>query len=164
MLKSQLVAANFDIDIRVYRPTTKIPLTLWLNGALRMSNRASMSGKLEAKQLLNDYNGIGVYRSGFRIRPLGDAEYDWLKLNARRVQNPSMRILETSRQSDMFRFSPLKPGLDWIEKSARDGLRENQAFGRLQRSYSGYYKTELESASVSNYRRQSRVWVDLLAK
>ena len=44
------------------------------------------------KRLLNDFNGIGVYRNGFRIRPLGDPDFDWLKLNMRRVQNPSGRI------------------------------------------------------------------------
>jgi len=32
-------------------------------------------GKREARQLLNDYNGIGIYRYGFRIRPLGDPEF-----------------------------------------------------------------------------------------
>ncbi|HEX03920.1 MAG TPA: ATP-binding protein, partial [Bacteroidetes bacterium] len=47
--------------------------------------------KLRARQLLNVYNGIGVYRNGFRIRPLGDADFDWLKLNEQRVQNPSLR-------------------------------------------------------------------------
>ena len=47
---------------------------------------------LQARQLLNDVNGIGVYRNGFRIRPLGDADFDWLKLNEQRVQNPSMKI------------------------------------------------------------------------
>ncbi|HKQ40115.1 MAG TPA: ATP-binding protein, partial [Verrucomicrobiae bacterium] len=49
-------------------------------------------GKLQARQLLNDYNGVAVYRHGFRIRPLGDADFDWLKLNEQRIQNPSLRI------------------------------------------------------------------------
>ena len=41
-------------------------------------------GKAEAKRLLDAYNGIGVYRNGFRIRPLGDPDFDWLELNKRR--------------------------------------------------------------------------------
>ena len=36
-------------------------------------------GKLEARRLLNENNGIGVYRNGFRIRPLGDPDFDWLE-------------------------------------------------------------------------------------
>lgn len=87
-------------------------------------------GKLQARQILNISNGIGVYRNGFRIRPLGDPEFDWLKLNEQRVQNPSLRIgsnqvigyvsIESEEQSNL------------IENSARDGLRENNAYRRLQ--------------------------------
>ena len=36
-------------------------------------------GKLQARDILNNYSGIGVYRNGFRIRPLGDPDFDWLK-------------------------------------------------------------------------------------
>lgn len=49
-------------------------------------------GNLQARQLLNEYNGIVVYRNGFRLRPLGDPGFDWLRLDSRRVQNPSMRL------------------------------------------------------------------------
>ena len=80
--------------------------------------------------MLNEHNGIGVYRSGFRIRPLGDAGFDWLNLDKRRVQNPSMRVggdqvigyvqIQSEEESEL------------IEKSARDGLKENNAFASLK--------------------------------
>lgn len=87
-------------------------------------------GNLQARQLLNEYNGIGVYRNGFRIRPLGDADFDWLKLNEQRVQNPSLRIGSNQAIGYVQIQSDELSGL--IEKSARDGLRENTAFGRLK--------------------------------
>ena len=61
---------------------------------------------------------------------LGDADFDWLKLNARRAQNPSLHLgnnqvigyvrIESTHWSDLE------------EKSARDGLKENEAFDRLK--------------------------------
>jgi len=88
-------------------------------------------GKLEARKLLDEYNGIAVYRNGFRIRPLGDAEFDWLKLNEQRVQNPSLRIGGNQVIGYVDIQSEEESGL--IEKSARDGLRENAAFEKLRK-------------------------------
>ena len=120
---------ELDIDIRVYDRDKDSIDALIKRGFT--NEYGTYVGKLEAKQLLNEYNGIGVYRSGFRIRPLGDAEYDWLKLNARRVQNPSIRI--GSEQTIGYVQIQPEQSSGLIEKSARDGLQENKAFGRLQK-------------------------------
>ena len=119
---------ELDIDIRVYDRDKDSIDALIKRGFTNESGEYVR--KLQARQLLNEYNGIGVYRSGFRIRPLGDAEYDWLKLNARRVQNPSMRIGSEQAIGYVHIQSEKRSGL--IEKSARDGLRENRAFDRLR--------------------------------
>jgi C4-dicarboxylate-specific signal transduction histidine kinase len=87
-------------------------------------------GKTQARDLLNEYNGIGVYRNGFRIRPLGDADFDWLRLNEQRVQNPSLRI--GSNQVIGYVEIQSEEHSNLIEKSARDGLRENGAFDQLK--------------------------------
>lgn len=86
-------------------------------------------GRLEARQLLNLNNGVGVFRNGFRIRPLGDAKFDWLELDKARVQNPSARI--GSNQVIGFVHISSEENSNLIEKSARDGLRENAAYTRL---------------------------------
>ena len=119
---------KLDIDIRVYDRETEAISALSKRGLERHFD--SPFGKLTARQLLNYYNGIGVYRNGFRIRPLGDAGFDWLKLNARRVNNPSLRISDNQVIGYVQIQSEDKSGL--IEKSARDGLKENTAFNRLQ--------------------------------
>ena len=90
----------------------------------------SYVGNLQARQLLNEYNGIGVYRNGFRLRPLGDPDFDWLKLNEQRVQNPSLRIGSNQVIGVVQIESEELSGL--IEKSARDGLREDRAFDSLK--------------------------------
>ena len=119
---------ELNIDIRVYDRETEAIESLIKRGFKDESGNYVQ--QLQARQILNANNGIGVYRNGFRIRPLGDAEFDWLKLNARRIQNPTRCIgsnqvigyvqIQSDEQSDL------------IEKSARDGLKENEAFDRLK--------------------------------
>ena len=119
---------ELDIDIRVYDREKEAIAALSKRGLKEDSE--SPFGRLTARQLLNYYNGIGVYRNGFRIRPLGDGGFDWLKLNPRRVNNPTLRIGSNQVIGYVQIQSEDESGL--IEKSARDGLKENRAFNRLQ--------------------------------
>ena len=116
------------LDIRLY-DRDRASIDSLIGRGLR-DDSGSYVGNLQARQLLNEYNGIGVYRNGFRIRPLGDPDFDWLKLNERRVQNPSLRIGSNQAIGFVQIQSDEQSGL--IEKSARDGLRENRAFDHLK--------------------------------
>ncbi len=118
---------NLHFDIRVYdRDPDSISQII---GRGLKNEHGNYIGKNEARNILSRFNGIGVYRNGFRIRPLGDADFDWLELNSRRVQNPSFNIginqvigyvsIESEEQSNLF------------EKAARDGLKENDAYKNL---------------------------------
>lgn len=119
---------ELDIDVRVY-DRDKDAIDSLIGRGLK-DESGNYVGKLQARQLLNASNGIGVYRNGFRIRPLGDPDFDWLKLNEQRVQNPSLRIGSNQAIGYVQIQSDEQSGL--IEKSARDGLRENAAFGHLK--------------------------------
>ena len=118
---------KLKIDIRVFDRDKDAIAKLVERGKKR--DEAPLS-KLEARKMLNEINGIGVYRNGFRIRPLGDADFDWLKLNEKRVQNPSMRIGNNQVVGYVEIESEEISGLE--EKSARDGLKDNLAFQRLK--------------------------------
>ncbi|WP_429011508.1 ATP-binding protein [Aeromonas veronii] len=115
-------------DIRVYDRDPDA-ITSLINRGLK-DEVGNYVGKNQARDLLNAFNGIGVYRNGFRIRPLGDVDFDWLKLNVRRVQNPSMRISSNQVIGHVLIQSEEQSKL--IEKSARDGLRENDAYQHLK--------------------------------
>lgn len=119
---------ELDIDIRVYDREADAIGYLIRRGFKDESG--NYVGKNQARQILNMNNGIGVYRNGFRIRPLGDADFDWLKLNERRVQNPSLRI--GSNQVIGYVQIQSEDQSNLIEKSARDGLKENRAFDQLK--------------------------------
>ena len=119
---------DLHFDIRVYDREKEAIESLVQRGLTDESGR--YVGNLQARQLLNEYNGISVYRNGFRIRPLGDADFDWLRLNKQRVQQPSLRIGSNQVIGYVQIQSEDQSGL--IEKSARDGLKENRSFERLK--------------------------------
>ncbi len=115
-------------DIRVYDREAEAIESLIGRGL--KDDSGNYVGKLQARQILNESNGVGVYRNGFRIRPLGDPDFDWLTLNEQRIQNPSLRIGSNQVIGYVQIQSDESSGL--IEKSARDGLKENMAFNRLK--------------------------------
>ena len=121
-------SGELDIDIRVY-DRDKDAIESLIGRGLK-DEYGNYVGKNQARNLLNAYNGIGVYRNGFRIRPLGDPGFDWMKLDARRVQNPTQCI--SSNQVIGYVQIQSENNSHLIEKSARDGLKENKAFNQLQ--------------------------------
>jgi signal transduction histidine kinase len=120
---------ELSFDIRVYDREPEAIQSLIERGLRDKSG--NYVGKLQAKELLNIFNGVSVYRNGFRIRPLGDADFDWLKLNERRVQNPSRQI--SSNQVIGYVQIQSEDLSNLTEKSARDGLKENSAFASLKK-------------------------------
>lgn len=87
-------------------------------------------GVRDARKLLDSIAGIAIYREGFRVRPYGDAENDWLTLDAKRVQNPSMKI--GRNQVSGLVIIDDENASQLIERSSREGLEENRSFRRLQ--------------------------------
>lgn len=120
---------ELEIDIRVYDREKEAIDSLIVRGDLKDGSGKYVTN-LQARQILNDYNGIGVYRNGFRIRPLGDPGFDWIALNKRRVNNPTQCI--SSNQVIGYVQIQSEDQSNLIEKSARDGLKENSAFDRLK--------------------------------
>lgn len=95
--------------------------------------RAGIGGlsTAEAKDVLDAAAGIAIYRDGFRVRPYGDPENDWLVLDSRRVQNPSLRIGRNQVAGYVTVGDQDDSGL--IERSSREGFEQNGSFKRLAR-------------------------------
>ncbi len=144
---------SIEIDYNYYQPTNcgslKIDFRVYdreidalddLIERTKETDNGALARK-DIRALLDTYHGVGVFRHGFRIRPLGDVGYDWMDLNFQRVNNPSLRIsvnqiigyvvIESEEQSNLF------------EKSARDGLRDNEAYKNLK-AISGQVLRQLE--------------------
>lgn len=86
-------------------------------------------GKNEAKNLLNDIAGVSVFRNKFRIRPYGDEKNDWLALDKKRVQMPTLRI-GANQISGIIEIQDEEIS-NLVEKSARDGLKEDAYYNGL---------------------------------
>lgn len=148
-LEGSTACGDLIFDIRVY-DRDKESIEQLIHRGLK-DDHGNYVGKLQARKILDKSNGIGVYRNGFRIRPLGDPEFDWLKLNEQRVQNPSLKI--GSNQVIGYVLIESEEKSDLIEKSARDGLRNNNAYQQLQKITNKVIK-ELEIRRFS-FRRKA---------
>jgi signal transduction histidine kinase len=104
------------------RETEAIRRTMTVAG---MENLTATS----ARKMLDETAGVAIYRDGFRVRPYGDAENDWLTLDRRRVQNPSLRIGHNQIAGYVTVRGQADSGL--IERSSREGFEQNDAFSRL---------------------------------
>lgn len=102
--------------------------------AIKSNMRAAGLGDLtaaKARQILDEISGVAIYRSGFRIRPYGDSDNDWLTLDRLRVQNPSLKIGHNQIAGYVTVQEQAATGLE--ERSSREGFEDNGAFRRLTR-------------------------------
>lgn len=97
----------------------------------RMNLPFDKIGIRAARQILTDNAGIAIFRNGFRIRPYGEPENDWLELERMRVQDPS-RKLGLSQVSGRVSIGT-EDSSCLIERSSREGLEHNGAFDRLKK-------------------------------
>lgn len=79
---------------------------------------------------LNSVAGINLYRDGFRVFPYGEPQNDWLRLDIRRVQNPTLRLSNNQIAGYVFISADSNP--DLRDQSNREGLIENPAVEDLR--------------------------------
>lgn len=100
-----------------------------INRGLKDPVTGDYLGRAETRNMLKEYAGIGIYRNLFRIRPYGDSNYDWLELNQKRINNPTLKV--STNQVVGFINIEAEEHSNLIEKSAREGLKENRSYERL---------------------------------
>ena len=127
---NKLSFGEIDLDLRVFDRDPDSIDELIKRSKLKDED-GKFLGKREAKRLLDELSGIGMFREGFRLRPYGDAGYDWLELDKDRVQNPTLRI--GSDQVTGYIQVGSEPVSGLKEKSSREGLFENQNYFDLIR-------------------------------
>ncbi|HDM8033868.1 TPA: sensor histidine kinase [Vibrio fluvialis clinical-1] len=141
---------EFYVDLRVYdRDPDSIDNII--KRGLKDPYTGEYVGRMEARRIIDEYYGVGIYREQFKIRPYGDQSFDWLDLDKKRVQTPAIRI----GHNQIIGFVNVRheevSGLE--EKSARDGLIENGAYFGLVTIIDLILK-QLESRRLS-YRKRA---------
>lgn len=125
LMPGELSCGSVDVDLRLYDLEKESIEKLFERMGLKFSD----FGLRNARQIISENTGIGIYRTGFRVRPYGEPDNDWLKLENRRVQNPSKRIGHGQISGTVNVGSETSSNL--IERSSREGLETNSAFERL---------------------------------
>ncbi len=96
----------------------------------------------KARQILDSITGVAIYREGFRVRPYGDADNDWLTLDKERINDPSIRIGHNQVAGYITVAGPEVSHLE--ERSSREGFEANGAFRRLTRLIEQLLRREVE--------------------
>ncbi|EGJ4816349.1 sensor histidine kinase [Campylobacter lari] len=121
------ICGNIEVDLRVFDLDPDVIQNL----VNEQKGKEEKLGKSEFKALIKEFSGVGIYRNLFRIRPYGDHDFDWLGLNARRVNSPTMSISTNQVAGFVSIESENKSNL--IEKSDREGLKENENYDNLKK-------------------------------
>lgn len=105
----------------------KIDLKVWDRDRGSLATKAAMYGftTREIREMLDRVSGVSVYRDGFRVFPYGESGDDWLRLDLRRVQNPTLRVSNNQVVGVVIIGADTNPLL--VDQSNREGFIRNQA-------------------------------------
>ena len=114
--KRDSTAGNFSFEFRVWsRDAANIN---------RLSKEINSTTK-NVKQDLDDLAGISIYRDNIRVLPYGNKNNDWLKLDFRRVNNPTRNLSNNQIVGYIAIGLDSNPLLK--DQSNREGIVEGQA-------------------------------------
>ena len=88
------------------------------------------TGSRDFRRAIRDHSGISLYRDGFRILPYGEPDNDWLRLDRRRVNNPTLRLSNNQIFGWVQLNADANPHLQ--DQTNREGLVANEAYAHLQ--------------------------------
>ncbi|WP_433403876.1 sensor histidine kinase [Streptomyces sp. CA-146814] len=140
-----LASGPFSIDLRVYDRDRDAISQLAADGGLNLSTK-------KFRDLLDQRAGVSVYRDGFRVLPFGERGDDWLTLDARRVNNPRMRLSNSQIIGTVSVSADGNP--DLRDQTNREGLLQGPAYDGLRDAVTEII-AELESARLKQ-REQAR--------
>jgi len=101
------------------------------------------------KNILKQWSGISLLRDGFRVV---QPDVDWLGLDLRRVQNPTLRLSTNKIIGSVFISSDENPHL--IDKTDREGIIENESLS-IMKSAIYHFMNILELKRYSLRRRKA---------
>ena len=87
-------------------------------------------GPRDFRRTIRDHSGISLYRDGFRILPYGEPDNDWLRLDRRRVNNPTLRLSNNQILGSVQITADRNP--DLRDQTNREGLVSNEAYTHMQ--------------------------------
>jgi hypothetical protein len=130
----RLISTEVNRTVENTRPLHCGPITLdfrvWDRDELGNVVQATGSTLKDVRADLDAIAGISVYRDGFRVLPYGEPKNDWLRLDMRRVQNPTTRLSNNQIYGYVAITADENPQLK--DQSNREGLVDGPALQDLQ--------------------------------
>jgi len=122
-------------------------------------------GIRDFRRLIRDHSGISLYRDGFRILPYGEPDNDWLRLDRRRVNNPTMRLSNNQILGVLNLTADDNPALK--DQTNREGLVTNDAYDHVHAvvlELLGYLETRrfISRRSIGLKSNQKAIALDVL--
>lgn len=115
------IVGSFDFEIRTWDRETD---------SLRKIAIDTDSTVKDIKRDLDALGGISIYRDNFRVLPYGEQKNDWLRLDLRRVNNPTLRL--SNNQIVGYISVSLDNNPELKDQSNREGIVESQSFTDLK--------------------------------
>jgi nitrogen-specific signal transduction histidine kinase len=137
---NESIPLSLSIEEFNLRNPSRIPICGPFQFEFKVWNRDSDSIKSLANDIestvknvkgdLDDLAGISIYRDNFRVIPYGNKNNDWLNLNIRRVNNPTMRL--SNNQIVGYVSIGLDTNPELKDQSNREGIVDSQSFVDLK--------------------------------
>lgn len=104
-----------------------LELRIWDRDATGLAElaRSFNSTQKNIREELDNVAGFHIYRDGFRVLPYGERDNDWLRLDSRRVNNPTLRLSNNQILGFVLISADRNPYLR--DQSNREGLMESTA-------------------------------------
>ena len=122
-------AGPFEFEISVWdREKTALQRSLQ---AANPENTAPSARDLKGfRDTMDEVAGVSIYRDGFRVLPFGESGDDWLGLDLRRVQSPTLRLSNNQIIGHVFIGADTNESLK--DQSNREGILAGVAYADLQ--------------------------------
>lgn len=125
-----MVSDKSEVEHQIKCGALSFQIFIWDRDQLDNIQQKIGTGIRSIRKDLDAISGISIYRDGFRVLPYGEPENDWLKLDIRRVQNPTMRLSNNQITGFVKIGADSNPLLK--DQSNREGLDSNAAYVDLQ--------------------------------
>ena len=130
---SQRIVGRFFPDDRTPQcGPFHIELRVWDRGRDDLAELVNLYGSTlkDVRADLDRVAGINIYRDGFRVLPYGELRNDWMRLDLRRVQNPTLRLSNNQLVGYVLISADANPQLR--DQSNREGIIEGPALNDLR--------------------------------
>lgn len=137
-----------DIDISKYNIGEILIKGILFDLDSKILSFGLSSGIKDLKEYLAVNGGIKVFRDNMRIWDYGEADNDWLDLDAKRVNRPAFKLSNRLILASVYLNS--EESSDLVEKANREGFVDNDAYKEFKEACS--YAIE----KVEFYRNQDK--------